>query len=224
MERIDDLQINNLKIIQNPDWFCFGVDSILLANYVKSAPNDKIIDLGTGNGIISILLAGKMKCEDVTGVEIQPEVADLARRSVRLNNLEDNIKIIDGDLRDESILPSASYDIVVSNTPYKKAKSGLLTEKDEHLLISRHEVMCTLEDIINQARRLLRSRGRLYLVHRPERLADIITIMRKHKLEPIPDLYCHPFFEVFAEIVFVSVYFSLYIFVIESEPYIIVVV
>ena len=162
-ERIDDLQINNLKIIQNKNGFCFGIDSVLLSDFATGIKdNSKIIDLGTGTGIISILLTAKIKAKEIVGVELQDEVADMARRSVVLNN--------------------GFYDAIVTNPPYMKTDSGLINENSVKL-ISRHEVQCTLEDIARISYKMLRNNGELYMVHRPDRLVDIMEIFRKYNLE-----------------------------------------
>lgn len=184
-ERIEDLGLKNLKIIQNPEYFCFGMDAVLLSWFVskrtKGAPD--IIDLGTGTGIIPLLLYGKMPANSITGLEIQEALVEMARRSMKLNGLADRINIIHGDIKkpDEAILPNA-YDVVVSNPPYMRAQGGLKNKQDTKT-ISRHEVMCNIEDILVFGKRMLRDRGRLFLVHRPERLADIISLMRSYKIE-----------------------------------------
>ena len=183
-ERIDDLQINNLKIIQNKNWFCFGIDSVLLSDFTRNIKNNsKIIDLGTGTGIISILLTAKTNPESIIGVEIQPEVADMAKRSIYLNKLENKINIINEDIRIlDKKLPLAQYDVIVTNPPYMKENTGLKNE-DNTKLISRHEIKCTLEDIANISSKLLKNHGEIYMVHRPDRLVDIMEIFRKYKLE-----------------------------------------
>ena len=183
-ERIDDLQINNLKIIQNPDGFCFGIDSVLLSDFAKKMKkNAKVVDLGTGTGIISILLTAKTSSQSILGVEIQENVADMARRSVILNNLENKINIINDDIRNlDKKLELGTYDVVVTNPPYMKDNSGLKNENNAKL-ISRHEVECTLEDIARITQKLLNNNGEIYMVHRPDRLVDIMEIFRKFKLE-----------------------------------------
>lgn len=183
-ERIDDLQINNLKIIQNSQGFCFGIDSVLLSDFAKSIKNNsKVIDLGTGTGIISILLTVKTNPNSILGVEIQEQVADMAKRSVALNNLENKINIIREDIRNlGKILNPGTYDAIVTNPPYMKKDSGLINENNAKL-ISRHEIECTLEDIAKISYKLLKDNGVIYMVHRPDRLVDINEIFRKHKLE-----------------------------------------
>lgn len=183
-ERIDDLQINNLKIIQNKNWFCFGIDSVLLSDFAKKIKNNsKIIDLGTGTGIISILLTAKINPENIIGVEIQPEVSAMAKRSIVLNNLENKINILNEDIKNlNKILPAEEYDAIVTNPPYMKNNTGLKNENNMKS-ISRHEVECTLEDIARISFKLLKNYGEIYMVHRPDRLVDIMEIFRKYKLE-----------------------------------------
>ena len=183
-ERIDDLQINNLKIIQNKNGFCFGIDSVLLSDFaIGIKDNSKIIDLGTGTGIISILLTAKIKAKEIVGVELQNEVADMARRSVVLNNLESIVSILNQDIRNlDKILNNGFYDAIVTNPPYMKMDSGLINENPMKL-ISRHEVQCTLEDIARISYKMLKNNGEIYMVHRPDRLVDIMEIFRKYNLE-----------------------------------------
>lgn len=190
-ERVDDLQINNLRIIQNPKGFCFGIDAVLLANFVSLKRNAKVVDLGTGTGIIPILLGGKSETSHITALEIQEEVAHMAQRSVKLNNLEDRIKILNVDLKDaEKVLDINEYDVVTSNPPYMHS-DGLINIEDKKA-ISRHEVKCTLEDVIKTASRLLKHNGRFFMVHRPIRLADIMVYCRQYKLEPKKLQFIHP--------------------------------
>jgi len=191
-ERVDDLQCNGLQLIQNPQGFCFGIDAVLLSNFCEIRRNWRVMDLGTGTGIIPILLAGKTEAEEIVGVEIQEEVAEMASRSVRLNHLENRVKIIKEDLN--KILnhrEACSFDAVTSNPPYMNEGGGLLNPKSMKA-ISRHEVKCTLEDIIRISSRLLKDRGHFYMVHRPHRLADIICLCRQYKLEPKKLRFVHP--------------------------------
>lgn len=183
-ERIDDLQINNLKIIQNKNGFCFGIDSVLLSDFAQGIKkNSKVVDLGTGTGIISILLTAKTTLKTIIGVEIQQEVADMAKRSVHLNNLDNVVKIINADIKNiDKILEVGSYDAIVTNPPYMKENTGLKNE-NKTKMISRHEVECNLEDIAKISYKLLRDNGEIYMVHRPERLVDIMEIFRRYKLE-----------------------------------------
>ena len=185
-ERIDDLQLNNLKIIQNSKEFCFGIDSVLLSDFAKSAKRCKtIVDLCTGNGVIAILLSAKLpKAKQIIGVEIQEYSAQLASRSVEMNNLQNKIKIINKDLtKIKKEIQSGSADLVVCNPPYKPKGSGIINEKDSKT-IARHEISCTLEDIIKEASRELNFGGSFCMVHKVERMTDIFTLLRKHGLEP----------------------------------------
>lgn len=184
-ERIDDLQINDLKIIQNTKEFCFGIDSVLLSDFAKNAKKQKrIVDLCTGNGIIAILLSAKTNSNDITGVEIQDYSAELANRSILLNRLEDRIKIINKDLKNlKSDIASGSVDLITCNPPYKPANSGVINEHNGKT-IARHEVFCTLDDIVKEASRELNYGGSFCMVHKVERMADIFVTLRKYKLEP----------------------------------------
>ena len=184
-ERIDDLEFNDLKIIQNKDGFCFGIDSVLLSDFAKNIRhNSKVIDLGTGTGIINILLSGKTKASELVGVEIQDEVAEMAGRSIEFNNLQDKIKIINENILNlNKISKEKSFDVVVKNPPYKKANTGLINEENKKI-ISRHEITASLEDFIHIASYLLKDYGEFYMVHRPDRLVDIFEAMRKEKIEP----------------------------------------
>ena len=195
-ERIDNLQYNNLKIIQNTKGFCFGIDSVLISDFAKEIKNNSMgVDLGTGTGIISILLASKTNLSKIYGVEIQTDVAEMAKRSVELNNLQNRVEIININLNEiketeKNIeetnninLERETFDFVVTNPPYKKLETGKVNN-NEYKYISRHELTANLEDFIQTSKYLLKDRGGLYMVHRPERLADIITLMRKYKIEP----------------------------------------
>lgn len=185
MERIDDLEFKNLKIIQDTNGFCFGIDSVLLSDYAKNIKKgSKVIDLGTGTGIISILLCGKTELSKIVGVEIQKEVYQMAQKSIKLNNLENKFKIINQNITNlKKIYSRASFDVVVTNPPYKKENTGLKNE-EEKKIISRHEVKATLEDFMQISSYLLKDKGEFYMVHRPERLVDIMSIMRQNKIEP----------------------------------------
>jgi tRNA1Val (adenine37-N6)-methyltransferase len=191
-ERVDDLQYKGLRLIQNPKGFCFGVDAVLLSNFCELRNGWRVIDLGTGTGIIPILLAGKTNAKEIFGVEIQEEVAEMASRSVQLNQLGGRVHIIHEDLNKlTEQLEHYSFDAVTSNPPYMNEGSGLLNP-DSMKAISRHEVKCTLEDVIRTAAKLLKDRGRFYMVHRPHRLVDIIDLCRQYKLEPKRLRFVHP--------------------------------
>ena len=183
-ERLDELQRNGYGIIQNPARFCFGMDAVLLSGFAKAKAGEKVLDLGTGTGIIPILMEAKTDAADFTALEIQEESADMARRSVAYNHLEDKIKVITGDIRDASnIFGASSFHVVTTNPPYMTAQHGL-TNLHEAKTIARHEVLCNLEDIIRESARLLVPGGRFYMVHRPFRLAEIISLMVQYRIEP----------------------------------------
>ena len=184
-ERLEDLGYAGLKIIQNTKGFCFGIDSVVLSDFAKDIKdNAKVLDLGTGTGIISILLCGKTNLSKVTGVEVQQEVYEMAKRSIQLNNLEDKFDIICEDILNlEKIYGQNCFDVIVTNPPYKKKDTGIINEEITKK-ISRHETTAELEDFIRVSNKLLKDKGEFYLVHRPERLVDILFYMRKYKLEP----------------------------------------
>ena len=192
-ERIDDLEYKGLKIIQNKDGFCFGIDSVLLSDFAKQIKKDsKVIDLGTGTGIISILLCGKTNLKEIIGVEIQEHVYDMAKRSSELNKLANRFKVINEDLTNLSkLFPANSFDAIVTNPPYKKINTGLKNENKAQL-ISRHEIMCNIEDIAKVSSYLLKTNSSIYMVHRPDRLSDIINTFKKYKLEPKQIRFVYP--------------------------------
>ena len=184
-ERVDDLQLNNLKIIQKKDGFCFGVDSVLLSDFAKDLPRQStVVDLGTGTGILGILLCVKTKLSKIYGIEIQEDMCEMAERSICLNGLEDKFSIICDNVKNvvQHFAPH-SVDAVISNPPYKKKNAGL-TNDSQTKLIARHEITASLEDFISTASQLLNSNGSLYMVHRPERLADLFCLLRQSGLEP----------------------------------------
>ena len=192
-ERVDDLQRNGYKIIQDPDRFCFGMDAVLLSGFAKASEGDKVLDLGTGTGIIPLLMEAKTKAAHLTGLEIQAESADMAERSVKLNGLSDKITIVNGDIKEAArLFGAASFDVVTCNPPYMTEHHGL-TNLHEPKAIARHELLCTLEDVISQAAKLLKPGGNFYMVHRPFRLADIIVLMREYKLEAKRMKLVYPF-------------------------------
>lgn len=192
-ERIDDLEYKGLRIIQNKDGFCFGIDSILLADYAKGIKKEsKVIDLGTGTGIIGIMLCAKTEIKHITGIEVQEEVCKMAERSIKLNNMEKKFNVINKNIKEiEEDFELGTYDAVVTNPPYKKQGTGL-TNESKKKLISRHEITATLEDFIKTSSKLLKDKGDLYMVHRPDRLADIMELLRKYKIEPKNMKFVHP--------------------------------
>lgn len=182
-ERIDELQRNDYKIIQNTELFCFGMDGVLLSSYAKVLAGETVLDLGTGTGIIPILLEAKTAGSHFTGLEIQSKSVDMARRSVLLNKQEDKIDIMDGDIKEASkIFGLASFDVVTSNPPYMTNSHGLINS-DTAKAIARHEILCTLEDVVREASKVLKPNGRFYMVHRPFRLVEIIGRCSNYKLE-----------------------------------------
>lgn len=189
--RLDDLGVENLKIWQDKDLFCFGTDAVLLANFVCPKPKDTILDIGTGNGIIPLLLTAKCNAKKITGLEIQPESSSLAQKNVEYNSLTDKIEIKEGDIKDVSLFPAASFSYITCNPPYKPAGTGLKNPSSP-LAIARHEVLCTLEDIIKRSAYLLQSKGKLALVHKPERAAQIIYLMKENRIEPKRILTVYP--------------------------------
>ena len=192
-ERVDDLQINGYKIIQHPDKFCFGMDAVLLSAFATVNEGERVLDLGTGTGILPILLEAKTEGEHFTGLEIQSESAEMANRSVILNNLQDKIDIIEGDIKEASkIFGKASMNVVTSNPPYMTNHHGLKNPNDAKA-IARHELLCSLEDVVRETSALLKQMGRCYFVHRPFRLVEIITLMRQYKLEPKRMRLVYPF-------------------------------
>lgn len=183
-ERLDELQRNGYRIIQNPEKFCFGMDAVLLSGFARAKDGARVLDMGTGTGIIPILMEAKTEAAHLTGLEIQEESADMARRSVALNHLEDKITIVQGDIKEAgAIFGAASFDVVTCNPPYMIGQHGL-QNPDAPKAIARHEILCTLEDVIAQAAKVLKPGGNFFMVHRPFRLAEILVLLHQYKLEP----------------------------------------
>lgn len=192
-ERIDDLQRNNLKIIQDPGRFCFGMDAVLLSGFATAGKGDKLLDLGTGTGILPILLSAKTGAAELTGLEIQPESADMADRSVRLNGIGDRVKIVRGDIKEaDKLFPLSSMDVITCNPPYMIGEHGL-TNPESPKAIARHEIECTFEDVARVTERILKPNGHFYLVHRPFRLSEILCTLTKYHLEPKRMRLVYPF-------------------------------
>ncbi len=183
-ERIDDLERNGLSIIQDPSSFCFGMDAVLLTGFATVPEGSLVLDLGTGTGIIPILLSAKTNACHLTGLEIQEKFVDMASRSVSLNGLGSRIDIIKGDIKEaDRLFPSASFDVVTSNPPYMVKGSGICNP-DESEAIARHELLCSLSDVVCAASHALKEGGIFCMVHRPFRLADAIGTMRQYRIEP----------------------------------------
>ncbi|GKX32227.1 methyltransferase [Vallitalea longa] len=192
-ERIDDLHRKGYKIIQNTQKFCFGIDAVLLTGFSGVKDKENVLDLGTGTGIIPILLEAKTKGSHFTGLEIQEESVEMAVRSVELNCLEDKISIIQGDIKEAvKLFPLSSFDVITSNPPYMNNNNGIKNNLQPKS-IARHEILCTLEDVIKNAASLLKVGGRFYMVHRPSRLPEIIVTLKKYKLEPKRLRFVHPY-------------------------------
>lgn len=192
-ERIDDLNCKGYRIIQHAKKFCFGMDAVLLANYAKAKPGERVLDLGTGTGIIPILMAAKTRAEHFSALEIQEESAEMAVRSVALNQLQERISVVNGDIKEASALfGKGVFDVVTTNPPYMNDQHGL-KNPELPLAIARHEVLCSLEDVIREGAAVLKPNGRFYMVHRPFRLAEIFGMLAKYKLEPKRMRLVHPY-------------------------------
>ena len=203
-ERLDDLNRNGYRIIQNPKKFCFGMDAVLLSGFAAAPKGSHVLDLGTGTGIIPVLMAAKTEADHLTGLEIQEESADMARRSVMLNDLQERISIVTGDIKEASLIfGGASFDVVTSNPPYMQGGGGL---KNPELpkAIARHELLCTLEDVVREAAALLKPGGHFYMVHRPTRLVDIFETMRRYRLEPKRMKMVYPYIDHEANMVLIE--------------------
>ena len=205
-ERLDDLQLKDLKLIQNPRGFCFGVDAVLLSHFAKSEikKGSNVLDLCTGNGIIPVLLWAKTEAKKITGVEIQEEVAEMAQRSIIFNNLTEKVEIICEDLKKSpETFGKCSFDYITCNPPYKEDHGGLKNTEDT-VTIARHEIKCKLEDIIKASEALLKPAGKLALIHRPERLIDIIYLMKSYRIEPKRLQFIHPSAEKTATMILIE--------------------
>ena len=182
-ERLDDLLIKKLKIIQDETEFCFSIDAVLLSHFTTFKNKAKVVDLGTGTGIIPLLLSAR-GFNEVVGLELNPKTADMAQRSFALNNLSDNLKVLNIDLKEATTYLQANhYDIVTCNPPYWSKDQGKISD-NKNIVMARHELTVTLEEIIKTARRLLKYHGRFSMIHLPERLTEIMTLLAKYKIEP----------------------------------------
>jgi len=203
-ERLDDLQQNGYKIIQSSEIFCFGMDAVLLSSFAVAKEGDKVLDLGTGNGVIPILMEAKTKAAHFTGIEIQNINVDMAIRSVAFNGLESKIEIVQGDIKEAStIFGGASFDVVTSNPPYMNENHGLVNANNQKA-IARHEILCTLEDVIREASKVLKDKGKFYMVHRPQRMVEIFETLTKYKLEPKRIRLVHPYVDRAANMILIE--------------------
>ena len=203
-ERLDDLQCNGLYLIQDPDKFCFGIDAVLLSNFVKVKKNGHVVDLCTGSGIVPILLSAKTGAKKITGIEIQSDIADMARRSVSYNKLDEKIDIINDDISNAlKYINNCSVDSVCVNPPYMKNTTAI-KNPDLPMAIARHELLTDLETVINVASKLLKESGKFFMVHRPSRLSEIFASMRQNRIEPKRLRFIHPYIESKANLVLIE--------------------
>ena len=203
-ESFCDLQRNGYQIIQDKDKFCFGMDAVLLSGFAEVRSGESVVDFGTGTGILPILLEAKTDGDKFVGLEIQAESVDMASRSVQYNDLKDKVEIVEDDIKEaSSIFGKASFDVVVTNPPYMSESNGL-ENPDEPKAIARHEIKCTLEDVVREASAVLKPKGRLYMIHRPRRLADAVELMREHKIEPKRIKMVYPYVDKPANLVLIE--------------------
>ena len=194
-ERLDDLQIGGLELIQDPEKFCFGVDAVFLSDFVRVRPGESVLDLGTGNGIIPVLLSAKTEARHITGLEIQADTAEMARRSVAHNHLEDRIDIVTGDIKEAAeLFRPAFFDVITTNPPYMLADHGI-RNPDDAKAVARHEILCTLDDILRESMRLMQDKSRFYMIHRPFSLTEIMIKMHEYKIEPKRIRFIHPYID-----------------------------
>lgn len=191
-ETLDDLQLKGIHVIQKKQAFRFGIDAVLLGNFPTIKNGAKVVDLCSGTGIIPFILAGKTNASNIIGIEIQKEIADMANRSIKYNNLQKKVRFIEGDLKNLKLLKDIEkVDVVTVNPPYKTQGTGIININDKNA-ISRHEICCTLDDVVKAAKVLLRDKGKLYMIHRPDRIVDIMNVMRKYYIEPKLIRTIHP--------------------------------
>ena len=203
-EQLVDLERNGYRIIQDRERFCFGLDAVLLSGFAKVKKGERVLDLGTGTGIIPILLEAKTEGGYFAGLEIQPESADMARRSVALNHLSQKIEIVEGDIKEASeIFGGAAFHVITTNPPYMTENHGLKNPKDAKA-VARHEVLCTLDDVLRESAKVLMPQGRFYMIHRPRRLVEILTLMRQYQIEPKRIQMVHPFADKEANMVLIE--------------------
>lgn len=192
-ERVDDLHRNGYMLIQDPKRFCFGIDAVLLSGFARAEKGSKVLDLGTGTGVIPILMEAKNEDAHFTALEIQEESAEMASRSVALNGLEEKIDIVCGDIKEaDKLFKAASFDVITTNPPYMNDGGGIKNDYGPKT-IARHEVLCSLDDIARVSSKLLKFGGKLFMVHRPHRLTDIMCTLRENKLEPKVIRFVHSY-------------------------------
>ncbi|MNU35377.1 tRNA1(Val) (adenine(37)-N6)-methyltransferase [compost metagenome] len=202
-ERVDDLLTHDLHIIQSDEVFSFSMDAVLLARFASVPKYGRVLDLCTGNGVVPLLLTTRTEAQ-IEGVEIQERLADMADRSVRMNGLEDRIKIRLGDLRDlVGETGHGAYDAITVNPPYMPLRAGEI-KLNTHQAIARHEIHCSLEEVIQASMRLLRNGGKVTMVHKPQRLGEIISLLRQYRLEPKLIRFVHPRKHMEANIVLIE--------------------
>ena len=203
-ERLDELHRKGYKIIQDSNRFCFGMDAVLLSAFANVRKNEKVLDIGTGTGIIPILMEARYGGDNYVGIEIQEDVADMASRSVKYNNLEDRIVIDNADVKDAlKLYGSSHFDVITTNPPYMTVDKGIVNPNDTKAL-SRHELSVTLEDIVSISSKLLKNKGRFYMIHRPARLVEIMNVMRKYNLEIKRIRMVHPYIDKEANMVLIE--------------------
>jgi len=203
-ERLDDLQCDGLYLIQNPDKFCFGIDAVLLSNFVKVKKDGYAVDLCTGSGIVPILLSTKTKAKKITGIEIQSDIADMASRSVSYNKLDEKIDIINDDISNAlKYIKHSCVDTVCVNPPYMKDMAAI-KNPDLPLAIARHELLTDLETVINIANKLLKENGRFFMIHRPSRLSEIFASMKQNRIEPKRIRFIHSYIDSKANLVLIE--------------------
>lgn len=203
-ERIDDLQCSGYRLIQNTACFCFGMDAVLLSSFAAAKPGDRVLDLCTGNGVVPILMHGKNKGIKCAGLEIQTTSAELAKRNVALNGLENDFEIVEADVKDAiNIFGASAFNVVTVNPPYMNENHGIVNP-DSAKAIARHELLCTLEDVVKAAAGCLKVKGHFYMVHRPQRLVQIFEEMLKYKLEPKRMRLVHPYEDANANMVLIE--------------------
>ena len=182
-EKLHDIKCGGLKLIQNVHGFRYGTDAVLLADFVNLKSGERVLDFCTGSGIIPLLLLARNKASEICGIEIEEEIVKTACKTAKLNGVEDKLKFICGDIKKASKIVEGSFDVITCNPPYSKNGSGMMSESNK-IARARYEVDCTLDDVVKSAAKVLKFGGRFYIVHKAERLVDIVCTLRESKLEP----------------------------------------